>query len=164
MIHIMRKLILSAFAACIAGLLCFPAMAQQEDTMEPAGGSVQPESVKGQNATHQKALDAKRNAIKKKKAAPPVSEYKFQTTDMQQVYIFDKKGDPIVKKKNMAVKGSGKSKKTAATAAKRAAGQPIPKLKGSSANNAARYVCPMGDYEGDKPGKCPKCGMTLEKQ
>jgi len=23
------------------------------------------------------------------------------------------------------------------------------------------YVCPMGDYEGDKPGKCPKCGMTL---
>ncbi|MDA8132855.1 MAG: heavy metal-binding domain-containing protein [Elusimicrobia bacterium] len=28
-----------------------------------------------------------------------------------------------------------------------------------------RYVCPMGDYEGDKPGKCPKCGMNLvEKQ
>ena len=26
---------------------------------------------------------------------------------------------------------------------------------------AKRYVCPMGDYEGDKPGKCPKCGMTL---
>ncbi len=24
------------------------------------------------------------------------------------------------------------------------------------------YVCPMGDYEGDKPGKCPKCGMELE--
>ncbi len=23
------------------------------------------------------------------------------------------------------------------------------------------YVCPMGDYEGGKPGKCPKCGMTL---
>jgi YHS domain-containing protein len=23
------------------------------------------------------------------------------------------------------------------------------------------YVCPMGDYQGDKPGKCPKCGMTL---
>ncbi|MDT8285734.1 MAG: heavy metal-binding domain-containing protein [Elusimicrobiales bacterium] len=26
---------------------------------------------------------------------------------------------------------------------------------------AKKYVCPMGDYEGDKPGKCPKCGMTL---
>ncbi len=25
----------------------------------------------------------------------------------------------------------------------------------------AAYVCPMGDYEGDKPGKCPKCGMEL---
>jgi rubrerythrin len=27
-----------------------------------------------------------------------------------------------------------------------------------------KYVCPMGDYVGDKPGKCPKCGMTLEKK
>ena len=27
------------------------------------------------------------------------------------------------------------------------------------------YACPMGDYQGDKPGKCPKCGMDLvEKQ
>lgn len=24
------------------------------------------------------------------------------------------------------------------------------------------YACPMGDYQGDKPGKCPKCGMNLE--
>ena len=23
------------------------------------------------------------------------------------------------------------------------------------------YVCPMDDYQSDKPGKCPKCGMTL---
>ena len=23
------------------------------------------------------------------------------------------------------------------------------------------YVCPMGEYESDKPGKCPKCGMTM---
>ncbi|MDA8131116.1 MAG: heavy metal-binding domain-containing protein [Elusimicrobia bacterium] len=27
-----------------------------------------------------------------------------------------------------------------------------------------RYVCPMGDYEGDKPGKCPKCGMQLKEK
>ncbi len=26
------------------------------------------------------------------------------------------------------------------------------------------YACPMGDYQGDKPGKCPKCGMTLEEK
>lgn len=26
------------------------------------------------------------------------------------------------------------------------------------------YACPMGDYKGSKPGKCPKCGMTLEEQ
>ena len=28
----------------------------------------------------------------------------------------------------------------------------------------ARHVCPMGEYEGDKPGNCPKCGMTLVKK
>lgn len=26
------------------------------------------------------------------------------------------------------------------------------------------YACPMGDYEGPKPGKCPKCGMKLEEK
>jgi YHS domain-containing protein len=26
------------------------------------------------------------------------------------------------------------------------------------------YVCPMNDYKGDKPGKCPKCGMTLKEK
>ena len=23
------------------------------------------------------------------------------------------------------------------------------------------YVCPMGEYQSSKPGKCPKCGMNL---
>ena len=47
-------------------------------------------------------------------------------------------------------------------------GQPAPELKKTlstgddvRAGNAARYVCPMGEYEGDRPGQCPKCGMTL---
>lgn len=26
------------------------------------------------------------------------------------------------------------------------------------------YVCPMGDYQGNKPGKCPKCGMDLKEK
>ncbi|MEK6646903.1 MAG: heavy metal-binding domain-containing protein [Candidatus Firestonebacteria bacterium] len=25
------------------------------------------------------------------------------------------------------------------------------------------YKCPMGHYESDKPGDCPKCGMKLER-
>ncbi len=29
---------------------------------------------------------------------------------------------------------------------------------------AYKYVCPMGHYESGKPGKCPKCGMGLEKK
>ena len=34
-------------------------------------------------------------------------------------------------------------------------------LNKKPAAQAKKYVCPMGEYEGDKPGKCPKCGMNL---
>ena len=27
---------------------------------------------------------------------------------------------------------------------------------GQAEKKSAKYVCPMGHYEGDKPGKCPK--------
>ena len=37
-------------------------------------------------------------------------------------------------------------------------------LNKKPAAHAKKYVCAMGDYEGDKPGKCPKCGMTLEEK
>jgi rubrerythrin len=33
-----------------------------------------------------------------------------------------------------------------------------------SATAARKFVCPMGDYQGDKPGKCPKCGMQLAEK
>lgn len=32
------------------------------------------------------------------------------------------------------------------------------------AAQAKKYVCPMGDYQGGKPGKCPKCGMDLKEK
>jgi hypothetical protein len=34
----------------------------------------------------------------------------------------------------------------------------------ASAKAAKKFVCPMGDYESDKPGKCPKCGMELKEK
>ncbi|MEI7481444.1 MAG: heavy metal-binding domain-containing protein [Elusimicrobiota bacterium] len=34
-------------------------------------------------------------------------------------------------------------------------------LQKKQETQAKVYVCPMGDYQGDKPGKCPKCGMDL---
>jgi Cu+-exporting ATPase len=37
-------------------------------------------------------------------------------------------------------------------------------VSNKAASPAKVYVCPMGDYQGDKPGKCPKCGMTLEEK
>ncbi|MBI5744068.1 MAG: YHS domain-containing protein [Elusimicrobia bacterium] len=33
-----------------------------------------------------------------------------------------------------------------------------------SSPKARLYICPMGDYQGDKPGKCPKCGMNLQEK
>lgn len=43
---------------------------------------------------------------------------------------------------------------------------PAPPASGADSKPAAKltlktYVCPMGEYESDKPGKCPKCGMNL---
>ncbi len=40
------------------------------------------------------------------------------------------------------------------------------KAKKTSKKKAVKdvYACPMGHYTGDKPGKCPKCGMDLVKQ
>ena len=38
--------------------------------------------------------------------------------------------------------------------------------KKRSPRKAEVYVCPMGDYEGalTKDGRCPKCGMQLQKK
>lgn len=34
-----------------------------------------------------------------------------------------------------------------------------------SENKSVIYTCPMHpEVQGDKPGKCPKCGMTLESE
>ena len=40
----------------------------------------------------------------------------------------------------------------------------VSKAKAKDTTAAAEYICPMhSDYVSDKPGKCPKCGMTLER-
>ena len=35
--------------------------------------------------------------------------------------------------------------------------------KGKKAETMATYKCPMDGTMSDKPGKCPKCGMEMEK-
>lgn len=160
--RIPRKLIFPAFAALITLGLRFPAMAQEGDAKEPVAGSVLAETVK-------KPVVAlkKKPAKKKKKVKPPeqASEYKFQALDTPPAYTFDKQANPIIRKKTLAAEGSKKNKKSKAGGAKRTAEQPLPRLDGNSlkgkSGSAARYVCPMGEYEGAKPGTCPKCGMTL---
>jgi hypothetical protein len=42
---------------------------------------------------------------------------------------------------------------------------PKPKPATKASTTVVYYTCPMHtDYRSDKPGKCPKCGMTLVKK
>lgn len=148
----MGKIIFLLFALSITGAGS-PLIAQENDTKESIDSSAQADTVK------RPAVSKKKPTAKKKRMAPreAESQYKFKTTDEQSSYTFDKDGNPIVKKKK-AAKTSNKGKN--------AASQATPKLKPTPiiGKNTVKYVCLMGDYEGDKPGKCPKCGMTLSEK
>lgn len=158
--HLTQKLFLLPLTAFFAGALYFPVQAQEENRNEPVAASAQAGTGGGQ-AVHKKKPAGKKKAAKKKKAPPrePASGYKFKSQDSPLSYMFDKKGDPIVKKAGSAAGSAKKARKTSTTE------QPHPQLKGSglSGNSAARYACPMRDYERSEPGQCPKCGMTLVK-
>ncbi len=154
------------FAFFITGAFSLASMAQEEEAKEPVAASVQTKAAKQASGTKIKRNPAKKRTGKKKKTArpEPISEYKFQVQDEQPPYTFDKHGEPIVRKTTIATKTS-KNKKSKAGGKKQAAELSLPKLAATplsgSTGSAARYVCPMGEYEGDKPGSCPKCGMTL---
>ena len=50
-------------------------------------------------------------------------------------------------------------------AASKSAAKPKAKVaKKKAVKEKYVWVCPMGDYTGDKPGKCPNCQMDLVKQ
>jgi len=156
----MEKIILLLFALSITGAGS-PLIAQENDIKESTASSVQADTVKKPSASKKKATAKKKRAV----LHEAESEYKFKATDTQSSYTFDKEGNPIVKKKN-ATKTSHKGKRSTTQGAAKAIGRTTPKLKTTpvTGKNAVRYVCPMGDYEGDKPGKCPKCGMTLSEK
>jgi len=153
----MRKGISLFFSLLLAGTLSSPVEAQ-----ETAGINSPSTGPASSEATGKPQARKKKPTAKKRMAPAPVSqsEYKFQATDEHPTYRFDKKGDPITTKMSKGKGGKGKGKnRTAGTAAK--TNKPLLRPASAAAKSAARYVCPMGDYEGDKPGTCPKCGMTL---
>ena len=161
MLKIIKTAGAAAFPVLIALALLLPAAAQEESAA-PAAGYSQARGGKGPEIKPENKAAVRNKTAKKKKSksTEPPSEYRFQAQDTPLSYTFDKKGDPIIKKQSRGAKGSKKSGKSAAGGTKQKPGQPLPKLHNPPAG-AARYVCPMGEYEGDRPGTCPKCGMTL---
>lgn len=149
----MRQKLLAAVAILIAACAGLAAPAAAQESAAPAVNQ----------GTKAAPAPARKKKLKKKpRAEKQVSEYKFSADDPGTTYRFDKKGDPIVQKKTSPGKRSaaGKTRKALPARNGAAPGQ-TPALRPAAARKATRYVCPMGDYEGDSPGQCPKCGMTL---
>ncbi len=140
-------------AALLFTALCPTARAEAREA--------KPGSPEAQAASPGKKTEKPKRKKKKAKQVKAESEYKFIAAEATSSYRFDKNGNPILKgeKYGKGAKGGGKKGRTSNSGA---ASQPAtPRLKALAKPSAARYVCPMGDYEGDKPGQCPKCGMTL---
>ncbi len=148
-----KRIILYMFALVMA---CSPAFAEEaamkgmEHAKTAAAGTAKPEQKKAVE-TGKKAKGAKatpRKVTKEeegKEAVCPVTGEKFKVTAetlsasyKDKVYYFC---CPGCDKPFMA--------------------NPEKYLNKKQAVQAKTYVCPMGDYQGEKPGKCPKCGMNL---
>ena len=105
----------------ITGLLCLPALAQDEEAAAPPADTAQADAEKPAAKPAPKKT-AKKKKPKKKKPAAPVSEYKFSSGgDMVPAYKFDKKANPILK--------PAKKKKPAKKAGAKTPAAPAPKLK-----------------------------------
>lgn len=163
----MKKAPLLLFAFFIAVAPVSPAKAQSgEAAKESDDNSVQASTVTKPAVTQKKPAARKKAAKKKQRSVPePESAYKFKAAVAPPAYKFDKEGNPIAKQTDKGMEASKKNKKNAAKGVTRTADRSIPQLKKTTLTGgnaaAARYICPMRDYEGDKPGQCPKCGMTL---
>lgn len=143
-------------------------MAQTEDMTGAENSTTQAGAINKPADTTKKAAVKKRQVKKKKSmGGTPGSEYKFSAQDTTPAYRFDKEGNPILKHTSVGKSASQKSKRAGAKGSGTPANNSLPKLRATPAigKNSHKYVCPMGEFEDDKPGKCPKCGMTLvEKQ
>lgn len=114
--------------------------------------------------------------FKKKGYDYEASKYKALMGSGSHAYRFDTDGNPIIpvaekparKKSKMAPR-----REPAKPEMPEAQRTPEPKPQSAvrkppetpSAQDAV-YACPMGDYRGSltQDGRCPKCGMTLQKQ
>jgi hypothetical protein len=103
--------------------------------------------------------------------------YKALTGSEEKTYKFDEEGNPVpptAKKKAVYMKGKPRPPEEDVTGPDATEAKPVSAasvqqkapVKKAAAPAAEVYACPMGDYEGPmtKDGRCPKCGMQLQKK
>lgn len=105
----MKKTLNLLIALALAAGLCLPVLAQDEAAAPPAEETAAPKEKAPEKKPAKKP--AKKKA-KKKKKAPPQSEYKFDAVEKTETYKFDRKANPIVKKKPAKKKAAKKGEKT----------------------------------------------------
>lgn len=127
----MKKLLeLSLFAFMLAAL-SLPGSAQDENSdsggqSAPAAGSQGTAAAKKpapRKPARKKRTAKKKKPARKKKKEEPVSEYKFSSSESVPTYKFDKRANPIVKKKKKPAKKKG------AAAGKKGSVKPAARLK-----------------------------------
>lgn len=101
----MKKLMNLLIAAALAAGLCLPVLAQDE-AAPPAEETAAPKEEAPVKPAPKKPAPKKKP--KKKKKVPPPSEYKFDAVEKVETYKFDKKANPIVKKKPAKKKPAAK--------------------------------------------------------
>lgn len=133
-------------------------------------------SVMEQNSKPKKSAGVKKKGYDYEKSK--YKSYRALTDSEPRTYRFDEKGNPISQaSKKKPVKKKGKlmppeedgvvaSEEKTAPEEMVETGEKKIVIKKSGTPKAAEYVCSMGDYRGPmtKDGRCPKCGMMLQKR
>lgn len=102
----MKKTLNLLIALALAAGLCLPVLAQDEEAALKDGATTEAEAKPADKPAPKKPAPKKKP--KKKKKVPPPSEYKFDAVEKVETYKFDKKANPIVKKKPAKKKPAAK--------------------------------------------------------
>lgn len=126
-------------------------------------------SMSDREADARREAESRRNKLTKLQAKIDALEAQLEdpTLPTKKRVSLDKKLKKLYEKKDrLLAEGRGEATATAPVAKKKAAESSCSQGADCGGEKQVTYVCPMGHYSGPltKDGRCPKCGMTLQKQ